>query len=49
LGWSCQRPTGRAPERDEEKIRRWKQKRWPEIKKKLKTSDGQSFSSMKAD
>ena len=28
LGWSCQRPTGRALERDEEKIRLWKQKRW---------------------
>ena len=27
LGWSCQRPTGRALERDEEKIRAWKQKR----------------------
>ncbi len=34
LGWSCQRPTGRARERDEAAIRRWKQKRWPEIKKK---------------
>jgi transposase len=33
LGWSCQRPTGRALERDEEKIREWKEKRWPEIKK----------------
>jgi transposase len=32
LGWSCQRPTGRALERDEEKIRTWKQKRWPEWK-----------------
>jgi len=36
LGWSCQRPTGRALERDEEKIRLWKQKRWPEIKKKAR-------------
>ena len=36
LGWSCQRPVGRALERDEEKIRQWKQKRWPEIKKKPK-------------
>jgi len=36
LGWSCQRPVGRALERDEEKIRRWKRERWPEIKKKLK-------------
>jgi transposase len=33
LGWSCQRPVGRALERDEEKIRRWKQQRWPGIKK----------------
>ncbi len=33
LGWSCQRPTGRAIERDEEKIRRWKRQRWPELKK----------------
>ena len=33
LGWSCQRPTGRARERDEEKIQRWKRERWPELKK----------------
>ena len=33
LGWSCQRPVGRALERDEAKIRRWKQERWPELKK----------------
>jgi len=33
LGWSVQRPTGRARERDERAIRTWKQKRWPEIKK----------------
>jgi transposase len=49
LGWSCQRPTGRALERGEEKIRKWKQKRWPEIKKKLKTSSARSFSSTRAD
>ena len=49
LGWSCQRPTGRAWERDEEKIRRWKQKRWPELKKRPKTKAGRSSSSMKAD
>jgi transposase len=49
LGWSCQRPTGRARERDEAAIRRWKQKRWPEIKKKPKTSAAPSFSSTKAD
>ena len=33
LGWSCQRPAGRALERDEDKIRQWKQKRWPALKK----------------
>jgi transposase len=49
LGWSCQRPTGRALERNEEKIRQWKQKRWPEIKKKPRTSGVRSFSSTKAD
>jgi transposase len=36
LGWSCQRPTGRALERDEQAIAEWKRKRWPEIKKKPK-------------
>jgi transposase len=34
LGWSCQRPTPRAIERDEDAIRRWKKKRWPELIKK---------------
>jgi transposase len=34
LGWSCQRPTGRALERDEQAIRRWQQMAWPRIKKK---------------
>ena len=33
LGWSCQRPTGRAVQRDEAAIRDWKQKRWPALKK----------------
>ena len=33
LGWSVQRPTGRARERDEAAIRTWKEKRWPAIKK----------------
>ena len=37
LGWSCQRPTGRALERDEKAIRRWKQVRWPRIKKTPKS------------
>lgn len=34
LGWSCQRPTGRALQRDESSIERWKKKRWPKLKKK---------------
>src|SRR5271165_2145242 len=34
LGWSCQRPVGRALERDERAIRRWKRDRLPAIKKK---------------
>jgi transposase len=49
LGWSCQRPVGRALERDETKIRKWKQKRWPEIKKKSEKRGGRSSSSTKAD
>jgi len=36
LGWSCQRPVGRALERNEEKIGQWKRERWPEIKKSPK-------------
>ena len=35
LGWSCQRPVGRAVQRDEAAITRWKKVRWPAIKKKL--------------
>ena len=34
LGWSPQRPQRRAVERDEEKIRGWVKKSWPQIKKK---------------
>jgi transposase len=34
LRWSCQRPTGRAIERNEKAIRYWKKQRWPDIKKK---------------
>ncbi|MGH9736934.1 MAG: winged helix-turn-helix domain-containing protein [Candidatus Acidiferrales bacterium] len=49
LGWTPQRPAGRALERDEEKIRRWKQQRWPEIKKKREKKGASSSSSTKAD
>jgi len=40
LGWSCQRPTGRALERDERAIQRWKKTRWPELKKRPKSRAG---------
>ncbi len=40
LGWSCQRPVGRATQRDEPAIQRWKKVRWPEIKKKPSSSGG---------
>ena len=33
LGWSCQRPVGKALERDEPAIKQWKKRRWPELKK----------------
>jgi transposase len=33
-GWSYQRPTGRAIERNEEAIERWVQEDWPRIRKK---------------
>lgn len=48
LGWSCQRPVGRARERNEEEIRRWRKVRWPQIKKKLKQKGAPSSSSTKA-
>jgi transposase len=48
LGWSCQRPTGRALERDEEAIRYWKRVRWPQLKKKRAASGAPSSSSTKA-
>jgi transposase len=34
LGWSCQRPVGRARERNEAAIRDWKENIWPALKKK---------------
>ena len=38
LGWSCQRPTGRATQRDEDTITEWKHKRWPALKKTPKNA-----------
>jgi transposase len=48
LGWSPQRPTGRARERNEEAIRGWRQRTWPAIKKKRDGKRGRSSSSTKA-
>lgn len=44
LGWSCQRPAGRARERNEAAIAEWKQSTWPALKKKPKKKAGPSFS-----
>jgi len=33
LGWSWQKPTGRAIERNEREVRRWLKEDWPRIKK----------------
>lgn len=33
MGWSVQRPSGQARQRDERAIATWKKKRWPELKK----------------
>jgi transposase len=49
LGWSPQRPTGKARERDEEQIRLWKRKTWPAIKKKPARKGVRLSSSTKAD
>jgi len=34
MGWSCQRPTTRALQRDEAAIGKWKRSEWPKFKKK---------------
>jgi len=39
LGWSVQRPTGQARQRDEQAIRTWKARRWPQIKKSQRGKD----------
>lgn len=49
LGFSSQRPTGRAVERDEAAIRRWKRMRWPELKKTLENKAESSSSSTSRD
>jgi transposase len=49
LGFSSQRPTGRALERDEGAIRRWKRERWPALKKTPKDKAESSSSSTSRD
>ena len=49
LGFSCQRPTGRAVQRDETAIRQWKQQRWPALKKTPKNKAKPSSSSTSPD
>lgn len=44
MGWSCQKPEGRAAERDEEAIARWKRSTWPALKKKPAAKAEPSFS-----
>ncbi|MFZ5654846.1 MAG: winged helix-turn-helix domain-containing protein [Pseudomonadota bacterium] len=38
MGFSCQRPTGRAIQRDEQAIRQWKRCQWPALKKTPKNA-----------
>ncbi len=45
LKWSCQRPEGRARERNERAIQHWKRVEWPRIKKKPKKKGERSSSS----
>lgn len=48
MGWSCQRPTGRARERNEDEIRHWRRTKWPAIKKKRAGKGAPLSSSTKA-
>jgi transposase len=38
LGWSCQKPERRAIQRNPRKIREWKRREWPRIKKSPTTA-----------
>src|ERR1700709_74477 len=49
LGFSPQRPVGRARERDEAKIAHWKTKEWPRLKKKPGAKAAPSSSSTRVD
>lgn len=43
LGWSCQKPERRALQRNESKIRQWKQTQWPRIKKSPRPARSSGF------
>jgi transposase len=45
MGFSCQRPAGRASQRNEQAIWVWKHKRWPALKKKPAAREESSSSS----
>jgi transposase len=49
LGFSSQRPTGRAIQRDEAAIKQWRGKRWPALKKRPVAKGAPSSLSTKAD
>lgn len=49
LGFSNQRPTGRAIQRDEVAIEQWRAKRWPALKKRPAAKGAPSSSSTKVD
>jgi transposase len=49
LGFSSQRPVGRAIQRDEAAIRDWKQRRWPALKKSAAPRAARSSSSTSRD
>jgi transposase len=49
LGFSSQRPAGRAIQRDEAAIKQWRTKRWPALKKSPGAKGAPSSSSTKAD
>ena len=48
LGWSLQKPTTRAKERDEEAIQRWVKTTWPALKKTPRAAGRRSSSSTRA-
>ena len=46
MKWSSQKPAQQAKERNAQKVAYWKSVRWPEIKKKLRSSGPGSSSKM---